>query len=207
MPRKIDLTTWPRREIFEHFSSHSDPFYCVAFKADVTNLYRYAKENGLSFYYALVYLSTKAVNSVENFRYAIDGGDVILLEERKPSFTDMNPGSELFHIVTMPCGDSLPGFCREARARSRAQSFLLDPSQEAKDLIYFSCLPWIEMTANVYENITDKDEAIPRISWGRYAEAHGRKTLHMSMELNHRFIDGLHIGRFYEALTALIEGL
>lgn len=46
----------------------------VTFKQDVTNLYRYAKEKGISFYYALVYLCTEAVNSVEAFSYTVENG-------------------------------------------------------------------------------------------------------------------------------------
>ena len=33
------------------------------------------------------------------------------------------------------------------------------------------------------------------------------KVLHISLELNHRFVDGLHVGRFHQELTKLIEAL
>ena len=29
----------------------------------------------------------------------------------------------------------------------------------------------------------------------------------MSLELNHRLLDGVHVGKFYEALTRWMEGL
>ena len=47
----------------------------------------------------------------------------------------------------------------------------------------------------------------PRITWGRYGEENGRKKLGMSVEVNHRFIDGLHLGKFYEKLQADIDAL
>lgn len=99
---KVDRTHWERAELFEFFSAVSHPFYSVTFRVDVANLYRYVKERHLSFYYAMGYLVTDAVNSVKNFRYAIRDGEVWLLDERIPSFTDLHPGSEQFHIVTMP---------------------------------------------------------------------------------------------------------
>ena len=40
---------WDRREIFDFFSSVSDPFYMLTFKQDVTNLYAYTKKHGISF--------------------------------------------------------------------------------------------------------------------------------------------------------------
>ncbi len=53
----------------------------------------------------------------------------------------------------------------------------------------------------------DPDDSVPRIAWGKYAEEGGRQRLQMSLELNHRFVDGLHIGRFYEILSKMIETL
>ena len=100
--QKIDLAVWPRAELFRFFSAVSQPFYSVTFRVDVTNLHAYARAHGVSFYYALGYLVTDAVNAVENFRYTIRSGEVWLLDERVPSFTDLKPGSQQFHIVTLP---------------------------------------------------------------------------------------------------------
>lgn len=203
----INYESWPRRELFEFFSGMSDPFYSVTFKLDVTRVYDFAKENGLSFYYALVWLVTKALNSVEAFRYAKLDGNIVLLPERMPSFTDMKKGSETFHIVTMPAGDDIKRFCLEARRRSQAQKEFINMSEEGLDLIYISCLPWVELTALTNERNFDPDDAIPRIAWGKYSENAGRKTLGLSVELNHRFTDGYHIGKFNENLCKLIAAL
>ena len=91
--QKIDLAVWPRAELFRFFSAVSQPFYSVTFRVDVTNLHAYARAHGVSFYYALGYLVTDAVNAVENFRYTIRSGEVWLLDERVPSFTDLKPSS------------------------------------------------------------------------------------------------------------------
>ena len=204
---KVDRPHWERAELFEFFSSVSHPFYSVTFRVDVTNLYRYVKERHLSFYYAMGYLVTDAVNSVKNFRYAIRDGGVWLLDERIPSFTDLHPGSEQFHIVTMPKTGSIADFCAAAQARSAAQKTLLDQDEENDNLIYMSCTPWFDLTGCTNERDFDRDDNIPRITWGRYAEANGRKTLGMSVEVNHRFIDGLHLGQFYQRLQADIDAL
>ena len=68
MTQIIDRASWPRRELFDFFSPMSQPFFSVTFRQDVTRLYAFAKENRLSFYYALVYLCTQALNQVEAFR-------------------------------------------------------------------------------------------------------------------------------------------
>lgn len=206
MYQKIDPASWPRRELFRFFSGMSQPFYSVTFRQDVTRLVEYAREEQLSFYYALIWLCTHAVNKVEAFRYALEAGQPVLLDARHPSFTDLHPGAEVFHIVTMPCTGSLQQFCEAARAKSLAQTTLLDQA-DTNDLIYFSCLPWVELTGLTNERDFDPDDAVPRIAWGKYVEEGGRRQLALSMEVNHRFVDGLHIGRFHEALSAGIAAL
>lgn len=206
MTRKINLETWPRKGLFDFFSGVSNPFYSVTFRLDVTRLYKFTKEQGLSFYYSLIYLSTNAINSVDAFRCAVCGGEPVMLDRRSPSFTDLHPGAEAFHIVTMPCEGNIRDFCRTARERSRAQKTFLS-QEDTADLIYFSCLPWVELTALTNERDFDLDDSIPRIAWGKYYNDGRKKILHISMELNHRFVDGLHIGRFNEALCSGIDSL
>lgn len=207
MIRDIDMSAWPRREIYDFFSPISNPFYSVTFTLDVTNLYRYVKERELSFYYALVYLCTQAVNRVEAFLYTIEDGKVRIYDKRQPSFTDLEKGSELFRMVFVPCEGSLDEFCRAAKAKSESQHFFFDPTAETNDLIYFSCLPWMDVTGLTNERNLDPDDAIPRIAWGKYIDVNGRKQLHLSLEINHRLIDGVHLGRFNEELCRLIEAL
>ena len=198
---------WERKEIFDFFSLLSDPFYSVTFRLDVTRLYDFCKERGLSFYYALIWLSTQAVNETEAFSYALRDGELVKLSARRPSFTDLKKGAEAFHIVTMAAGDNLEDFCRAAKEKSAAQDCFLELSEEKDDLIFFSCLPWLDLTALTNERDFDPDDAIPRLAWGKYVERDGRLELGYSVEVSHRFIDGLHLGRFAERLQTLIDEL
>lgn len=203
----FDYNTWPRREIYEFFSGVSQPFYSVTFRVDVTRVYEYVKARGLSFYYALTWLVTRAVNRVPEFLLTIRGGQVQLLSRREPSFTDIKPGSDCFYMVTMTAGDDLDEFCRAAKRRSAAQDYFMNPDDESDELIYISCAPWIDITGLTNERDFDRDDAVPRIAWGRYTEENGRLRIGMSLELNHRLIDGVHIGQFAAALDDEISRL
>ena len=203
----VALDTWPRREAYTFFSGLSDPFYSVTVTADVTALHTFTKRRGLSFYYALVWLCTQSINHTTAFRYSIRNGQPVLLARREPSFTDLHPGAEQFHIVTMPAGDALEDFCRAARAKSRAQTEFLSAAAESDALIYFSCLPWVSLTALTNERDFDADDAIPRIVWGKYHREGERDVLGLALEVNHRLIDGLHIGRFVQDLQQRIDAL
>ena len=206
--QKIDLPSWPRRDIFSFFSVLDQPFYSVCFRVDVTQLHAYTKTHGLSFYYVMTYLVTQAVNEVENLRYTIRDDSVFLLDKRTPSFTELKKGSEQFQIITCPCEGTLADFCRAAKERSEAQTSFLESSSETDDLIYISCLPWFDLTCCTNERQIDQDDAIPRITWGKYVrQENGRETLGMSLEVSHRFIDGYHLGQFYQTLQKSIDEL
>jgi chloramphenicol O-acetyltransferase type A len=204
---RVDLETWPRREIYEFFSPISNPFYSVTFRLDVTKLHRYTRAKGLSFYHSLIWLCTKALARVDAFSYAVSEGSVVKLTGRRPSFTHLKKGSETFQIVTMPCKGDLAEFCAAAKEKCERQEEFIDYAGEGIDIIFFSCLPWLDVTALTNERDLDPDDAIPRIAWGKFVEEHGRKTLGLSIEVNHRFIDGLHIGQFARELERMIAEL
>ena len=144
--QKIDLAVWPRAELFRFFSAVSQPFYSVTFRVDVTNLHAYARAHGVSFYYALGYLVTDAVNAVETSAIPSAAGEGLAAGRARAQLHRLKPGSQQFHIVTLPKEGDLDSFCRTTRAKSEAQQTFLDQSGELDDLIYFSCTPWFDLT-------------------------------------------------------------
>ena len=207
----VDTNTWKRKEIFDFFSNLSNPFYMISFRQDVTALYKYAKTNNLSFYYCMCFLCTKALNSVDAFNYVIRGDKIIHLEGRNPSFTDLKKGSDMFHIVTMELVEDMKEFVRLAKEKSDNQEVFIEMNKETDDLVYISTIPWVDITAVTNErdlaNPHAKDDSIPRICWGKYIDVNGRLELGISIEVNHRLIDGVHIGEFANKLTELISCL
>lgn len=205
---EIELAAWPRREIYALFSGCNHPFYSVTFELDVTNLKRYTHDNGLSFYYSLCYFITEAMESVQALRIRIRGGKLIVTDGLLPSCTDLMPGSDCFLIVTLPRGDDPAAFCRRAKETAQTQKSLFDPQMEARDdLIYFSCLPWFPLTGFVTERNLDVDDCIPRVTWGKYKRCGDRLILNVTVEVNHRTVDGVHLGQFYQALAERIASL
>ena len=181
----IDKSEWQRREIFDFFSGIAYPFYSVCFNIEVTGLYSFVKREGLSFYHAMIYLCTRAVNQTEAFLYCAEGEEIYLLERRLQSFTHLAKGEELFRIITMPCEGGIRDFCRAAAEKCAGQSAFINKEAEGDDLIYISCLPWIDMTALTNEHDVGTEEAkldsVPRIAWGRIKDEGGRKKVNFSV--------------------------
>ncbi|MBE6121240.1 MAG: chloramphenicol acetyltransferase [Erysipelotrichaceae bacterium] len=206
--RKIDFESWERKELYNHFLHTEKPFWSVTFRADVTKLRRYAKTHRLPFYFVMVWAVTEAMNRTDAFLYTIREDGIYHLERRYPSFTYLPPGSDLFRIATIDKDVSSPeDFCRAASEITSSQDCFLVESKESDQLIFISCLPWIDVTGLTNEGMTDPSDSIPRIAWGQYQEENGRLMLGMSLEVNHRLIDGLHVGQFYENFGTILEQL
>ena len=60
--RKIDIETWERREFYEHFISQVVCSYSVSVNLDITHL------KGQKLYPAMIWLLTKTVNDMPEFR-------------------------------------------------------------------------------------------------------------------------------------------
>ena len=197
----IDKSAWPRREIYDFFAPMSDPFYTLTFPVDVTPLRAWCKAGGLPFYPAMVFAVTRAMERTEAFHYKDRGGTIVRHDTLVPSFTDLRPGSDQFHIVTLEAGEDPADFCRRAKAASAAQREFLTAGPWPEDqLVYFTCLPWFPVTALKNERDLDPADSVPRVAWGRWEEKGDKTELLLSLELNHRLLDGVHVGRFYEAL-------
>ena len=198
--KSVDIAAWDRKEIYDLFSACDHPFYSVSFELDVTNLYAHTHESGLSFYYSLCYLMTRAMEEVEAFRMRIRDGRIDIVDELIPSCTDLVPGSDAFVIVTLPHGGDMAEFCRQAKEKAAGQMYLFDREMEKLDtLVYFSCLPWFPTTAFSLE-LQDAGCLAPVITWGRYESADGRTLLPVSLRLNHAAADGWHASLFLRLL-------
>ena len=206
--KRIDMEQWPRRGHYNFFAPMSDPFYTLSFPVDVTALRTYCKAEGLSFYHALVYGVTKAMEAVEAFHYKDRQGEIIYHERLVPSFTHLEPGGELFRIITLDAGNDLADFCRRAGAQAAAQrDFITQGPRDGDALIYFTCLPWFPLTSLTNEKDLKPWDSVPRAAWGRWEEQKDKTMLNLSLELNHRLLDGVHVGRFYQRLCQWMEEL
>lgn len=205
--KQVDLDKWNRKEIYEMFSKIDYPFYSVTIPVDVTNVRQVSKREGVSFYFLMIWLCTKAVNSVPEFNMRIRDNKIYQLNQTEPSFTVMKKGDEHFVIVTTQWEKEWKEFCCNAESKSMQQVSLFGQHNYTDELIYFSCTPWFDFTALTNERNFDKNDTIPRIAWGKYYNENDRLMLHLSIDVNHRTIDGLHIAKFKDAVDGEIKAL
>jgi chloramphenicol O-acetyltransferase type A len=207
--RTIDISTWNRREHFGFFKTMAYPVYNICFDVDVTKVKEYTKEQGASFNLSMIHISTASLNAIDNFKYRLRGEQVVLHDLLTPSFAEIERGAELFKMITVPFDNNIKSFEKKARdkAKSQKEYFVLSDFAGRDDFVFYSAVPWISFTGVDHTINLKKEDAIPRISWGKYRENNGQLLLPYNIQVNHMFVDGIHLGMFKEQLDKRIAAL
>ena len=195
MDRYIDVETWPRKDAYQLFSRGYLPYFSVTTPLDVTELRRFTKKEGLSFYRAMVYIVSRAMNELEPFRLRIRKDGIAVCETVSPSYTTAGrDGSFGISDVEYLPGETMVDFCRRAlekEASQREQMVVQDDVRD--DLIFISSVPWFVTTSVLQEQPTNPDDSFPRVLWDRIHEEKGRQLVNFTAQLNHRLLDGSHV--------------
>ena len=207
--KTIDLNTWERREHFQFFKNMAYPIYNICFDVDVSKMKNFSTRHAIPFNLAMVHLSTAALNAIDNFKYRLRGDEVVLHDELTPSFAHIAKGSDLFKMVTVPFEDDIRAFAEKAKEKAESQSryFVLSDFADRDDFVFYSALPWISFTAVDHTVNLKGDDAIPRVSWGKYYKRDNQMLLPYNIQVNHMFVDGYHLGVFKQQLEEKIGTL
>jgi chloramphenicol O-acetyltransferase type A len=202
----INIDEWERKQHFNFFKNLDSPYFSITANLDITNFYRYIKENNLRFFIPSLYAATKTANDIREFRYRIRGDQVIEHDTVNPSFTVLTD-QQLFSICSVPYLSDFQLFLEEAehvitKAKHEAS---LTTEPERDDLVYMTCIPWVSFTAVSHPVNLHPADSIPRIAWGKYFGEGDRFKMPLSVQGHHALLDGFHIGQYFELLQRLFD--
>ena len=203
------MNTWKRKEHFEFFYRMDYPQYNICMNLDITNFLKFVKKNNISFYYAFIFAATYVVNNNIDFRYRIKDGKVVLHDLIHPSFTDMTKNDELFKMVTVEMKNNIIEFSEYAKKESENQKdyFCFDKLVGRDDLIYYTCIPWISFTHLSHTITINRNDSVPKISWGKYFFDKEKILLPFSVQVHHALMDGMQVGKYVNELQEYLDSL
>ncbi len=212
--RTIDLETWARREHYRWYRVHQRPHLALTAELEAGALVAACREEGVGLFAGLLHALTAAANAVPALRQRIRPAAAALPErvvehERvEPAFTVGLEG-ERFGFAAVPWRADRAAFAAAVRAESdavRAADRLTPFDGVRDDLIFLSCLPWVRFT-HIEHPTRDDLDCVPRIAWGRVVGRGEGARVPVNIQAHHALVDGIHLGRFFEALqAALAEG-
>jgi chloramphenicol O-acetyltransferase type A len=208
MPHHLDIEDWHRRHHFEFFKSYAQPCFNICAEVDVSKLYAWSREeDGPSFFLASLYLSLRAANAIEPFRYRLSEDDVLVHDVVHGGSTILRQ-DETFGFAYFDYNPSYPRFesvAREIRDRARSESGPLQDRPDRDDLIYHSIIPWVHFTSFTHAQRLGTHDSIPKIVFGKHSDRAGARLMPASVEVHHALMDGLDVGRFFERFQALLD--
>lgn len=194
--RSIDLNTWNRKQLFDHFNDFADPYFSITIPFDVSNAFKKAKNEGYSFFARYLHDSMKAVNAIENFKFRIEDNKVVRYELIHASPTIMR-NDNTFGFSFVEFDDDLNQFIKNIEAEKlRIQnSDDLYPPVNSLDCIHCSAMPWLNFSGHK-EPFSGKKDSVPKLAFSQIERKNNRWNMNVSISVNHALVDGYHVSEF-----------
>jgi chloramphenicol O-acetyltransferase type A len=206
MKHLLDIDNWNRKEHFNFFKTFDQPYFGVTVKIDCTKAYLRSKTLGVPFFSYYLHKTLLAVNAIENLRYRIESGKVMVYDYIDASATIMREDKSFgfshirfdedfgkFNQITL---DEI------ARVKNTTGLFTMGPLD---NIIHFSALPWVDFTGISQASLSTAGDSCPKFSIGKLVEREGRRHMAFNIQVHHALVDGYHVGLFFERLQALMN--
>jgi len=204
----LDQNTWKRKEHYAFFKACDDPYYGVTLEIDVTKAYEKCKALDISFSLYYHYLSTKALNEIEEFRFRIKGEDIVIFDKTDVTTILLRP-DKTFVIAYVPFVDSFEEFCLLAKAEFekmlKTTGIGLTEDIMRLNTIHYSAMPWLNFKSLSHPLKIGAVKGNPRISFGKAYEINNKRLMSVAVHAHHGFVDGFHIGAYIDTFQTYLD--
>jgi chloramphenicol O-acetyltransferase type A len=194
------IENYYRQAVFDFFKSYRHPFYAVTFELEATAVKAWCEDRSWPVYRNLCYFFARAMQPLEDFRYRVRDGAIVLYDTLEVAATLPAPGG-LFSFAYLGYHPDATEFNRLADEIDRTTRAAATLEQaEHPNQILFTAIPGVRFTGLTHATPDDSLDGRPRVAFGRFFESEERLMVPVGLEVNHVFIDGA-------ALGALVEGV
>lgn len=216
MPHDLDLTHWPRRATFEFYRGFDKPYFSVCTRIDVSALKPALVQAGVGGVgLACHFLALQLANRLEPFRYRLQRGRVQVLDVVHASTTVLR-ADDSFGFATLQHDSDFARFAAQGAAALHAARQAsgdgdggFAPRVDDQAVLHFTTLPWVHFTSFSHARNWGREDAVPKIAFGRIDsdadDDRRRRWMPLSLEVHHALMDGVHVGRFVQAFEAAMR--
>ncbi len=195
MHRYQEVDDYYRRQHFDFYRDYRSPFWSVTFELEITALKNHLAERGWPVYLNLCYYFTRAMQELEDFRYRLLDGRIVLYDVVHPGLTVPAPGG-LFSFQYHQYDPDPERFNRRAARVAPADGVSLTES-EHRNYVFFTALPGVPFTSFTHAS-DDPHETEPRVAFGRFRRDGGHLLVPVGLQVSHLFVDGAMVGALVE---------
>lgn len=202
----IDIDSWNRKEIFNHFISFEEPFHSVVVDIDCTFLFNLCKREHTSFFANYLHRSLKAVNQTKAFKYRIDEEHNVFEYDSIDASATISRPDKTFGFSHIQFNDDYILFKENLEKETERiwSTRILFPKQSEDNVIHYSSLPWIKFTSLSHARKYSRIDSVPKITFGKVYNDFDIKLLPMSIHVNHALVDGYDLALYIQKFQALM---
>ena len=210
--KEIDVSTWKRKTPYECFSKYSNPVFSMTVRLDVTELVEFSKRTKTSFFVNFVFVVSKCLNNLDDFRLRINGDKVVLFDAIAPSYIIMNDNGVIVTKRTEYCDDYKEFYQKASKDVQDAKNCLTQKKFNQDNMIdtfYMSCVPWVDFTSvnNPYHIPNAEQTSIPRLTWGKYVAENGRLKMAFDISAHHALMDGFEMSQGFVSIQNALSDI
>ncbi|WP_432630533.1 CatA-like O-acetyltransferase [Brotaphodocola sp.] len=210
--RKIDMTSWSRREHYKYYTEKLKIEYNMTVPVDVKKLLDFCHESNHKFYPTMIYLVTKVLNQIENFRMFKDAeGNLCVWDQIVPNYTIFHKEDQTFSDCWTEYSEDFETFYRAIREDMREgqqKRGIKVKADQPANFYCISCVPWTTFTAFGSRTVNSAEPAyFPIITMGKYEESGEKILMPVNLMIAHAVADGYHVGFFFQRLQEAIDQL
>lgn len=206
MKQLLDLENWPRKDHFNFFNRFEEPFFGVVVEIDCTIAHDKCKKEGMGFFLYYLHQALVAAHAVENFRLRIEDGQIYIYDQVNASAVINRPDGTFgfSYIDYAPDFEVFQAGAKKEITRVQNSTGLV-PAGSGDNVIHISAMPWLNFTSLSHARSFSFKDSCPKISFGKMTENKGKKTMPVSIHVNHALVDGYHVSLFVDEFQALMD--
>lgn len=210
--KEVDMKNWSRRDTFLYFTKIMPSVYTLTVETDVTELVKYHKESGISFFAMCLWLISKAVNEVPSLRYGYEEKvKLVQYDEIIPVFPIFHKDTESCTMICTDTAQKFSAFYEEfntmiERARTEKKFFTSKYPHAPANTFNLSVEPRVHFTGfSLMHPIGERPMLRPIIELGKYKEIDGKLFMPLAFQEHHACADGFHVGAFFDKVNVYFE--
>lgn len=207
--KEFDVENWNRKAQYQFFKTYDDPFFNITANLEVTNLYKYCKQNHLSFSLACTYVALKCANEITEFKLRFKNDKVYLFDSINIGSTILNDDLtfSFCDFLFLPC---ISEFDANGKIvlENHKKGIVFNEQEDQLGIIHCSTIPWISFTGFKHaRNGNEGLKGIPKVVFGKMFKENEIQKIPFSVEVHHALMDGYHVGLLYEKMQKFINEL
>lgn len=209
MKHIIDIEKWERRDNYRLFENAVSSTYSLTSEVECGKAYAAAKASAKSFFVYYLYAVLRAANEVKEFRTRTDKANNVVYYDTVDILTPIAVPGRTFYTIRVKYYEDFDMFYSEARKLITSIPFDGNPYEadnkvNAKgdyDVILLSATPKLYFTSTSSSSKIN----FPLMNIGKAVMREGRLVMPLSMNIDHKFIDGAHIQQFIEKVEKYLN--